>query len=75
MEEYEYQQENGFNVIELDGMTGFIFSNRFGNLHNPQSINRTIRRISESYNAEEVLKAKKERRQPVIIPHLFVSSS
>ena len=68
-EEYEYQQENGFNVIELDGMTGFIFSNRFGNLHNPQSINRTIRRISESYNAEEVLKAKKERRQPVIIPH------
>lgn len=41
-EEYEYQQENGFNVIELDGMTGFIFSNRFGNLHNPQSINRTI---------------------------------
>ena len=65
-EEYEYQQENGFNVIELDGMTGFIFSNRFGN---PQSINRTIRRISESYNAEEVLKAKKERRQPVIIPH------
>lgn len=68
-EEYEYQQENGFNVIELDGMTGFIFSNRFGNLYNPQSINRTIRRISESYNAEEVLKAKKERRQPVIIPH------
>ena len=64
-EEYEYQQENGFNVIELDGMTGFIFSNRFGNLHNPQSINRTIRRISESYNAE----ANKERRQPVIIPH------
>lgn len=68
-EEYEYQQENGFNMTELDGMTGFIFSNRFGNLHNPQSINRTIRRISESYNAEEVLKAKKEKRQPVIIPH------
>ncbi|MFQ9716219.1 MAG: tyrosine-type recombinase/integrase [Blautia sp.] len=68
-EEYEYQQENGFSTVELDGMTGFIFSNRFGNLHNPQALNRTIKRISESYNAEEVLKAKKEKRQPIIIPH------
>lgn len=35
-------------------MTGFVFCNRFGNVHNPQTINRTIRRISENYNAEEV---------------------
>ena len=50
-------------------MTGSIFSNRFGNLHNPQAVNRAIKRIYESYNAEEVLNAKKEKRQPVIIPH------
>ena len=68
-EEYEAQKENGFNCTEIDGMTGFVFCNRFGNVHNPQTINRTIRRISENYNAEEMLNAKKERRQPVILPH------
>lgn len=68
-EEYEIQKENGFNSAEIDGMTGFVFCNRFGNIHNPQTVNRTIRRILENYNAEEVLNAKKEKRQPVILPH------
>lgn len=68
-QEYELQKELGFNNTVIDGMTGFIFCNRFGNVHNPQSINRAIKRIIESYNAEEILNAKKERRQPIIIPH------
>jgi integrase len=67
--EYEIQKELGFNSTQIDGMTGFIFCNRFGNLHNPQTVNRTIKRVLESYNSEEVVKAKKEKRQPVIIPH------
>lgn len=69
MEEYEVQKENGFNSTVIDGMTGFIFCNRYGNIHNPQTINRAIKRILENYNSEEVVNAKKERRQPVIIPH------
>lgn len=68
-QEYEYQRDNGFNSTTIDGMTGFIFCNRFGNVHNPQTVNRTIKRILENYNAEEVLNAKKERRQPVILPN------
>lgn len=68
-QEYELQKELGFNSTVIDGMTGFIFCNRFGNIHNPQSVNRAIRRILESYNAEEILNAKKEKRQPIIIPH------
>lgn len=67
--ELELQQENGFNETEIDGVSGFIFTNRFGNVHNPQSVNRAIKRIYESYNADEVVKAKKERREPTIIPH------
>ena len=67
--EYEIQSEYGFNETEIDGMSGFIFTNRFGNVHNPQAINRAIKRIYESYNAEEVVKAKKEHREPIIIPH------
>lgn len=68
-EEREVQRETGFNSTVIDGMTGFVFCNRFGNIHNPQTVNRTIKRILENYNAEEIVKAKKERRQPVIIPH------
>ena len=69
-EEAVRQKEDGIcNTMEVDGMSGFIFANRFGSLHNPQAINRAIRRISENYNAEEILKAKKEERPPVIIPH------
>ncbi len=68
-EEYETQKENGFNSTVIDGMTGFIFCNRYGNIHNPQTVNRAIKRILESYNAEETINAKREKRQPVIIPH------
>ena len=67
--ELEDQKENGFNETEIDGMSGFIFMNRFGYVHNPQAVNRTIKRIYESYNADEVVKAAKERREPVLIPH------
>lgn len=68
-EELKQQQENGFNETEIDGMKGFIFMNRFGNVHNPQAINRAIKRIYESYNAEEIVKATKEHREPLLIPH------
>ena len=69
MEELEYQRENGFCTVELDGMTGFIFYNRFGRLHNPSSINRAIKRIYTNYNSEEIVNAAKEGRRPILIPH------
>ena len=68
MEEQANQAENGSNAAEIDGMTGFIFANRFGNVHNPQTINLAIKRILEEHNAKEVLDAKRENRDPVIIP-------
>ncbi len=69
-EEERRQKEEGIcNIMEVDGMSGFIFCNRFGTLHNPQAINRAIRRITENYNAEEVVTAKKEKREPVLLPH------
>lgn len=67
--EYDRQLEEGFPDVVIDGMTGFIFTNRFGSIHNPQAVNRAIRRIYEAHNAEELVKAKNEHRDPVIIPH------
>ena len=68
-EEYDKRKEEGFCPVVVDGMSGFIFIKRFGMIHSPASINRAIRRIYESYNAEEIVKAKKEKREPLLIPH------
>ena len=68
MFEREEQEENGFNQTVIDGMTGFVFVNRNGGVPNPQTINRTIKRIAHSYNSEEAVKAKRERRAPIILP-------
>lgn len=65
----EEQEVTGFNESEIDGMTGFVFTNRFGLVPNPQTVNRTIKRIICNYNAEETVNAKKERREPVILPN------
>ena len=67
--EREAQKETGENIQVLDGMSGFVFTNRFGNIPNPQTVNDTIRRIRNSYNAEEVLNAKKEKREKLLLPH------
>lgn len=73
--EYERQQEEGFCDTVVDGMTNFIFTNRFGNPHNPASINRAIKRIVDAHNAEEEVEAKKEKRKPIMLPrfscHIF----
>lgn len=68
MEEREYQKEHGACKDEIDGLTGFVFCNRFGLVHNPQTINLAIKRVLESHNADELLLAKKQKREPVIIP-------
>ena len=73
--EYQRQQEEGFCVAEVDGMTNFIFTNRFGNPHNPQAVNRAIKRIVDTHNAEEEVEAKKKKREPIMLPrfscHIF----
>lgn len=74
-EELEHQKEEGFCEENVDGMTNFIFTNRFGTPHNPQAVNRAIKRIVDAHNAEEEVEAKKEKREPVMIPrfscHIF----
>lgn len=74
-DEYERQQEEGFCEENIDGMTNFIFTNRFGGPHNPAAVNRAIKRIVDAHNAEEEVAAKKQKREPMMIPrfscHIF----
>lgn len=74
-DEYDRQTKEGFCETNIDGMTNFVFTNRFGNPHNPAAVNRAIKRIVDTHNAEEEVEAKKKRRDPIIIPrfscHIF----
>ena len=75
LEEQKVQRKTGRNKSNIDGMTGFVFCNRYRLVHNPQTINRTIKRIVSDHNVDELKKAKRESRQPVILPvfscHIF----
>ena len=69
LQEKMCQLKDGFCTATIDGYNGFIFTNRDGGVISPHSINRAIQRIYKAYNIEEEEQAKKEHREPVIIPH------
>lgn len=69
LQERQQQMKCGFNTTIIDGYSGFVFTNRCGYVHNPQTINRAIKRIYTACNEQEKIQAKKEHRQPVLIPH------
>ena len=54
--------------IKEQAIKGIVFTNRFGSVPNPQSINRAIKRISADYNADEEIAAKREHREPLLLP-------
>lgn len=69
LKEYERQKEKGFCMATVDGMSGFVFSNRFGSVLNLHAVNAAIARIRENYNAIELVKSQQEHREPVVLPH------
>ncbi len=70
--EREKQEMMGFNQTVIDGYSGFIFANRYGDIMNPSTINRAIGRIIRDYNKEENERAKMEQRPPELLPHFSV---
>lgn len=67
-ERMRQMQENGFCKDVIDGYTGFIWVNRFGQVQSPHCVNRAIKRVVRDYNEYEKELAKKEHRQPDILP-------
>lgn len=67
-EKKRQEETERFPEISVDGMTGFIFRNRFGQLHKPSSINKMIKRMVDDYNTEEEIRARREKRDPIILP-------
>lgn len=67
LQEREKQMATDFNETVIDGYSGFVFTNRFGYIHNPMTINRAIKRIIRDSNKEEKKLAEKENRKPLAI--------
>lgn len=65
--EYQLQKCLGFNQSEIDGFSGFIFTNGKGTFFEPGAVNKAIKRITESYNALEEEQAKAEDREAVML--------
>lgn len=56
------------SIVEVDGMTGFVFCNRFGSIVNPGTLNKEIKHIVSRYNEQEEIKARREGRKPLFLP-------
>ena len=69
LKEQENQKFFGYRCIQVvEGVSGFVFCNRYGNLLNPSGVNKVIHRIVSDYNSQEILQAAREHREPLIVP-------
>ena len=67
--EYELQKWLGFCEEEIDGYSGFVFSNSAHMVYVPGAINRALHQIVTDYNNLEDINAKQEHREPDHLPY------
>jgi integrase len=67
IDEKEKQEELGFNQTVVDGVSGFIFQTKDGNVTSQHNVTRALKRITSKYNEEETMLAKKEKREPFYV--------
>ncbi len=70
LDEFQRQQEDGFNLFEVDGYTNFVFRYRFNEPLNMSIVNSAIAKIVRDANIAEEKAARMEQREPVLIPHI-----
>ena len=69
-QELAYQQELEVEcVVDIDGISDFVFLTHSGQPQSHQTINRVIKRIYSAYNLEEAKLAEEEKREPQLLPH------
>ena len=68
LQEYQIQKCLGFCKEEIDGYSGFIFSTAQGTLYQASAVNQALHRMQKAYNDMETERAKKEKREPELMP-------
>lgn len=69
LQEYEFQKCIGFTSEEIDGYSNFVFATAMGTVYSAASVNHAIDRIRKAYNEEETENAKREGREPLLVPY------
>ena len=69
LQEYELQKCIGFTSEAVDGYSNFVFATAMGSVYLASAVNHAIERIRKAYNKEEEENAKREGREPLLIPH------
>lgn len=69
LEEKERQARVGTAGTVIDGVSGWVFTNRDGTVFKEKNINDAIERIYKAYNASEQEAAEREGREPFLLPH------
>ena len=68
--ERKYQQEAGIKCnVTVDGYSGFIFVNRFGNVQHQGTLNKALYRITRDCNVEQI-----EKGSDLLLPHFSCHS-
>lgn len=67
--ERSYQTQHGFCECEIDGYSGFIWKSTHEKVPTTATIDRQLYRIIRDYNFDESETAKKEGREPELLPH------
>ncbi len=67
--EYEIQKCIGFCEEVIDGYSGFVFSTAYHTVYSATAVNNAIHRVTAVYNNKEEKEAKKEKREPILLPH------
>lgn len=68
LDEKRQQEKNGTAGMVVDGYSNWVFTNRYGMVMAPSSINRAIDRIVAKYNVKEMTAATSENREPELLP-------
>ena len=69
LDEKQRQEEAGTAGTVIDGLSDWVFTNRYGTVFKPKSINAAITRICKTYNEAERKAAQAEGREPLLLPH------
>ena len=67
--EYEIQKCIGFCEEVIDGYSGFVFSTAYHTVYGATAVNNAIHRVTAAYNNKEEKEAKREKREPILLPH------
>ena len=66
--EYEIQKCLGFCEEEIDGYSGFVFTTAYHTVYSAAAVNNAIHRATKAYNDKEEMEAKKDGREPLLLP-------